>query len=477
MHSGTWRSVALCFTAAVWLLATGPAAAQCPAWSPPTTMEPLNAGTQSFAIFHNRLIITGGFTSIGGVATGGPVAFDGSTFTPMTLGRVGGGGGQLAVHQSQLYITGGIAGTAGQIWSGSSWVTWPGTGTLTGSTQIARSIHGAPSLGVFAEGGFVFPGGVIVRHAFWESGAWRPASTQWGPNVEGNNAFANVRDVEEYEGFLYVAGDFASIARGSAFNQNTVQSQGACIYDGSQWFPMPRGGLNGTVRDMVIFQDQLYLAGDFTATRDAAITLNRVARFDGTNYFPVGTGSGVAISSLCVADDGTGEKLFLTASTGALLRSDGGTPAFLPTLFGSPLISAAFDPGFGMKVYVGGSGLRTNLQTQNGSGLIAWGPATTSTIDTDGDGLPDSWEINGIDGDCNGTIDLNLAALGANPNHKDLFVEVDSMQGRAPLAGVMASVQAAFANAPVSNPDGVQGINLRIIQDAGDQTSHCRTFH
>ena len=93
MHSGTWRSVALCFTAAVWLLATGPAAAQCPAWSPPTTMEPLNAGTQSFAIFHNRLIITGGFTSIGGVATGGPVAFDGSTFTPMTLGRASGGSG------------------------------------------------------------------------------------------------------------------------------------------------------------------------------------------------------------------------------------------------------------------------------------------------------------------------------------------------------------------------------------------------
>src|SRR4029077_11895972 len=44
--------------------------------------------------------------------------------------------------------------------------------------------------------------------------------------------------------------------------------------------------------------------------------------------------------------------------------------------------------------------------------------------DSDGDGLPDDWERNGV------TIDgkfINLPAMGANPLHKDLFVHADWM--------------------------------------------------
>jgi ELWxxDGT repeat protein len=49
--------------------------------------------------------------------------------------------------------------------------------------------------------------------------------------------------------------------------------------------------------------------------------------------------------------------------------------------------------------------------------------------DADGDSLLDSWEANGIDYDHNGTVDLNLAAIGALPGQKDLFVEIDYMVG------------------------------------------------
>ncbi len=464
----------MCICALVTLLGVWDqgALAQCPAWFPPTAMEPLNAGTQSFAVYNNRLVISGGFTSIGGISANGVAEFDGSAFTPMTSGRVG-ADGQLAKAQGQLYILGGTFGTAGQIWSGTSWVTWPNTGTLTGSVSV-RSIHTAPSLGIFAEGSLSFPGGVVVRHAIWTGSTWHAASTQWGPNVDHSHIFPMIRDVQEFNGLIYVAGDFLSIATGTSFNQNTVPSRGICFFDGAQWTEMPRGGVNGTVRDMVIFRDQLYLCGDFTATGDGTIALNRIARFDGTTYHPVGGGSGLTVTSMCVADDGTGEKLFLTAN--ALIRYDGTTLTFLPNLHGQPQISAAYDSGFGAGVFVGGSGLRTNLQTQNGSGLIRWGPAIGSTVDTDGDGLPDSWETTGIDGDCNGTIDLNLAALGANPLHKDIFVEVDSMQGRAPATGALALVQNAFAAAPVSNPDTVPGINLRIITDAADQSIPLQDF-
>lgn len=86
--------------------------------------------------------------------------------------------------------------------------------------------------------------------------------------------------------------------------------------------------------------------------------------------------------------------------------------------------------------------------------------------DRDGDGLLDSWETEGIDIGNDGTIDLDLPALGANPNHKDLFVEIDAMAGRAPNESAIQRVVDAFAavpNALVNNPDGNGGITLHCL--------------
>lgn len=83
--------------------------------------------------------------------------------------------------------------------------------------------------------------------------------------------------------------------------------------------------------------------------------------------------------------------------------------------------------------------------------------------DNDCDQLADTWEQLGYDVNNDGNIDLNLPALGANPDHKDIFIEIDYMQYHAPRAGVVSAVVAAFANAPVSNPDNTNGINLRVI--------------
>jgi hypothetical protein len=85
--------------------------------------------------------------------------------------------------------------------------------------------------------------------------------------------------------------------------------------------------------------------------------------------------------------------------------------------------------------------------------------------DTDGDGIPDGWEQNGIDIDDDGTIDLDLPALGADWEHKDLFVEIDYMTTHMPNQAALNDVINAFANSPVTNPDGVYGINLHVIVD------------
>jgi len=85
--------------------------------------------------------------------------------------------------------------------------------------------------------------------------------------------------------------------------------------------------------------------------------------------------------------------------------------------------------------------------------------------DTDEDGLLDTWEQDGIDVNDDGTVDLDLPAIGADPMHKDIFLEVDYMQHHRPYEAALQDVINAFANAPVSNPDGVDGINLHVIVD------------
>lgn len=88
--------------------------------------------------------------------------------------------------------------------------------------------------------------------------------------------------------------------------------------------------------------------------------------------------------------------------------------------------------------------------------------------DNDCDGLADAWETTGYDYNNDGTVDLTFP--GANPDHKDVYLEIDYMQidtlkTHKPRPGVVPAVITAFANAPVSNPDTNAGINLHVTID------------
>lgn len=95
-------------------------------------------------------------------------------------------------------------------------------------------------------------------------------------------------------------------------------------------------------------------------------------------------------------------------------------------------------------------------------------PAPTDTLDSDGDGLLDSWETHGIDFDNDGTVDLKIDGL--NPMRKDILVyydwteykDGDNTVSNAPLDASLAKVVQAFADAPVTNLDGSQGITLHF---------------
>lgn len=84
-------------------------------------------------------------------------------------------------------------------------------------------------------------------------------------------------------------------------------------------------------------------------------------------------------------------------------------------------------------------------------------------LDRDGDGLPDAWEEHGVPyGPGNGKLDL--AALGCSPDRKDVLLEIDMMAGvQDEIFDAVFNVVAAFANAPVDNPDGSTGVEIHVI--------------
>jgi hypothetical protein len=95
--------------------------------------------------------------------------------------------------------------------------------------------------------------------------------------------------------------------------------------------------------------------------------------------------------------------------------------------------------------------------------------------DADGDAVIDSWETGGHEG-------LDLPSMGADPQRKDLFLELDCLADDAnddndytdavdhihcPTQQAVRTVVQAFANAPVPNLDGTSGIQLHV--DVGDR--------
>ena len=108
----------------------------------------------------------------------------------------------------------------------------------------------------------------------------------------------------------------------------------------------------------------------------------------------------------------------------------------------------------------------------NGSLVCGCGADCTSSA---GDGIPDNWKTIGIDSNCDGIIDLDLEALGANPHHKDVFLQIDYMAMSPevlafdstatfkPSATGIHNIVQAFENAPVTNPDGTTGIHLHVF--------------
>jgi hypothetical protein len=96
-------------------------------------------------------------------------------------------------------------------------------------------------------------------------------------------------------------------------------------------------------------------------------------------------------------------------------------------------------------------------------------PASLSNLDSDGDGLLDTWEDGSYIGPSGNAIPL--AAIGTHKWRKDVLVEVDWIPAAEPDHGIFPRLRDAFAGGPVLNPDGSAGVNLIIDYGPGSLPS------
>jgi hypothetical protein len=256
----------------------------------------------------------GSFAQAGDVQVNGIARWDGSAWHPVGFGDTVGVSGfvhSMAVFDDgtgpALYV-GGFFSAAGGVpamriakWDGQNWSA-VGQGMSGGAGGQVRALQvwddgTGPAL--YAAGSFLEADGAVVnRIAKWTGTAWVGL---------GGGMNTHIWDLEVWDDgsgagpCLYAAGEFIT-AGGVTVNR-------IARWDGSTWTPLGTG-MNGVVRALTVFDDAgpggpaLIAAGDFTSA--GGVTVNRIAKWDGTSWSPFTAGANGPLKTLAVYDDGSG---------------------------------------------------------------------------------------------------------------------------------------------------------------------------
>ncbi len=214
---------------------------------------------------------------------------------------------------------------------------------------------------LIAGGPFNTAGGVAVRGlAAWDGTIWSDLGGGTGSasaNLGMNNSVLAVAVFDDGKGpALYAGGSFTTAGG--------VEANRIAKWDGESWAPLG-GGMNNTVSALAVFDDgsgpTLYAGGSFTSA--GRFGANRIAKWDGESWAPLGDGMNNTVSALAVFDDGNGPALY----AGGWFTTAGGVEANRIAKWDgqswSPLGSgvndrvsalAVFDDGTGPALYAGG---------------------------------------------------------------------------------------------------------------------------
>ena len=351
-------------------------------------------------------------------------------------------------------------------WDGS---TWSALGSGTNGDVLAIAFDSAGNL--YAGGDFTTAGGVSAnRIAKWDGTSWSALST----GIGGGSSV--VYDLLFVGGTLYASGSF------------TAPGNAIASWNGSTWSALA-GGLTTTGPDPVIARVMepdgvggIYVGGDFNRA-NASVTAPSIARWNGTTWSAVGSGTNGSVFALALSDD--------VLYVGGSFTSAGGSPAgsvaawtgaswIVPSGSEVNYVVHAVAPQSDGTLIVGGA------FTQAGGAtvlrLAQWDGATWSQIGTGVPGVfamdyvatiagaPDgSWIIGGAFSSAGGVAARNIAR-----------VRLTNWGASSPVIGQGVPLNAAGTCAPINDAEFAYGTGLSggwvrawqewMVDEAGHRT-------
>jgi hypothetical protein len=241
----------------------------------------------ALAVYDNKLIAGGGFTTAGGVDANSIASWDGFSWSALGSG-MNNNVNALAVYDNKL-IAGGAFTTAGGVsanyiasWDGYS---WSPLGSGMDGWVSALAVYDNK---LIAGGGFTTAGGVDANSiASWDGSSWSPL----GSGMEGDYPYVIALAV--YDNKLIAGGAFTTAGGVSA---NRIAS-----WDGSSWSPLG-SGMNGyAVYALAVYDNKLIAGGTFITA--GGVSANNIASWDGSSWSPLGSGMNDYVLALAVYDN------------------------------------------------------------------------------------------------------------------------------------------------------------------------------
>ena len=272
-----------------------------------TNWSPLGPGVnnqvQAIAFNGTNLCIGGAFNLSGANNLYGIGQWDGAEWLNFAGGVSGGSVFALASDGTNLYAGGSFTRAGGVLvsgitrWNGTNW-----TGLSTGMNGTVNALVWNQG-SLYASGGFTSAGAISASHvAMWDGQQWSALSFA----LDGGNP-TRIFAVANQGTNVYVAGSFSSAGG--------VPANNIAWWNGRRWSAMGKGSTNGiignvgTVYSIVVSASgQVYAGGIFTNV--GGISISDIARWDGTNWFPLGSGVNTpyfqygSVKSLAVAPNG-----------------------------------------------------------------------------------------------------------------------------------------------------------------------------
>jgi len=342
------------------------------------------ASVNALVVSGNILYVGGNFTTAGGISANYVARWNGSSWSPLGsgMGALSTWAPQvsaLAVIGTDLYAGGnfhtadGITVNCIAKWNGYSWTTLgSGTGGNTSDWVSALAVVGTD---LYVGGEFTSPSGVSAPHvARWNGSKWSAVGTGMSGADWGEFGVSGLAVMGTD---LYVGGGFTTVGG--------VRVNRIAKWDGTSWSALG-SGTDFTVIALAVSGADLYVGGAFTAA--GGVSANRIAKWNGSSWSALGSGTDAAVLALAASGaDLYAGGLFTTAggvSANKIAKWNGATWSAL----GSGL-SGGWGPcraltTIGTDLYAGGQFTTAGGVTANG--IAKWNGSAWSAL---GSGMND----------------------------------------------------------------------------------------